>query len=168
MEQTDLDKLVVIRTGLDSHQANMLKLNLEGQGVPAFLANENTGSLNFLSHTDLFVRAKDWAAAEQALSKIETFPRAPRRFDTDSDELSCRHCGSSRVMPFVGDVPTLIPFVGITAGPTDGWFHCLECNSHYNASRSRFSSMPIALGWSAFMGLLVFVLILSINWLIYL
>ena len=168
MGKTDLDKLVVIRSNLDGHQANMLKLNLEGQGVPAFLANENTGSLNFVSNTDLFVRAKDWAAAEQALSKIDIFPRAPRKFDADGDEISCRHCGSSRIMPFVGDVPTLIPFVGRKAAPNDGWFHCLECNSYYNASRPRFSAMPIALGWSAFMGLLVFGLILLINWLIYL
>ncbi len=180
MDQPDLDKLVVIRSGLDGHQANMLKLNLEGQGVPAFLANENTGSLNFLSHTDLFVRAKDWAAAEQALSKIETFPRAqgapgaPGNVGAgdggtrDVGDIGCSHCGSSRVMPFVGDVPTAIPFVVTKAGPTDGWYHCNECDSYYTASRSRFSSMPIALGWSAFMGALAFGLILLINWLMYL
>lgn len=168
MEQTDLDKLVVIRSDLNSHQANMLKLNLEGQGVPAFLANENTGSLNFANNTDLFVRAKDWATAEQALSKIETFPRPPQKFDADGEEISCSHCGSSRVVTFVGDIPTAVPFVGITARPGDGWFHCLECDSYYSTSRSRFSSMPIALGWSVFMGALAFGLIMLINWLIYL
>lgn len=168
MDQPDLDKLVVIRSGLDAHQANMLKLNLEGQGVPAFLANENTGSLNFISHTDLFVRAKDWAVAEQALSKIETFPRAPGNVGADVGDVGCSHCGSSRVMPFVGNVPTAIPFVVTKAGPMDGWYHCIECDSYYTASRSRFSSMPIALGWSAFMGVLAFGLILLINWLIYL
>jgi len=168
MEQQDLDKLVVIRAGLDSHQANMLKLNLEGQGVPAFLANENTGSLNFHSHTDLFVRAKDWATAEKLLSKIEAFPRPPRKFDADGDDIGCSHCGSSRVRPFVGNVPTMVPLIGIKAGYDDGWFHCLECNSYYSAKRSRFSSMPIALGWSAFMGALAFGLVLIFNWLIYL
>lgn len=146
----------------------MLKLNLEGQGIPAFLANENTGSLNFVSHTDLFVRAKDWAAAEQALSKIETFPRPPRKFDADGDEISCSHCGSGRVRSFVGDVPTLVPLVGRKAGPEDGWFHCLECDSYYNTSRSRFASMPIAFAWSAFMGALAFGLIWFINWFSYL
>ncbi len=171
MDQPDLDKLVVIRSGLDGHQANMLKLNLEGQGIPAFLANENTGSLNLLSHTDLFVRAKDWAAAEQALSKIETFPRASGNVGADVrdvGDVGCRHCGSSRIMPFVGNVPTAIPFVVTKAGPMDGWYHCTECDSYYTASRSRFSSMPIALGWSAFMGVLAFGLILLINWLMYL
>jgi len=168
MEQQDLNKLVVIRAGLDGQQANMLKLNLEGQGVSAFLANENTGSLNIHSHTDLFVRAKDWAAAEKLLSKIEAFPRPPRKFDADGDEIGCSHCGSSRVRPFIGSVPTLVPLVGIKAGPDDGWFHCLECNSYYSVSRNRFSSMPIALGWSAFMGALAFGLVLLINWLIYL
>lgn len=168
MDQSDLDKLVAVRSGLDGHQANMLKLNLEGQGVPAFLANENVGSLNFVSHTDLFVRAKDWAAAEQILSKIDTFPRASGSMGAEDIDVGCSHCGSSRVMPFVGNVPTAIPFVVTKAGPTDGWYHCTECDSYYTASRSRFSSMPIALGWSAFMGALALGIILLINWLSYL
>lgn len=146
----------------------MLKLNLEGQGIPAFLANENTGSLNFVSHTDLFVRAKDWVCAEQALSKIETFPRPARKFDPDGDEISCNHCGSGRVRPFAGDVPMLVPLIGIKAGPDDGWFHCLECDSYYSNRRSRFASMPIAFAWSAFMAALAFGLIWFINWFSYL
>lgn len=167
-EHADLDKLVAIRSGLDGHQANMLKLNLEGQGVPAFLANENVGSLNFVSNTDLFVRAKDWRAAERLLSKIDTLPGPQPRLDPDGEEYVCRHCGSNRVHPFSGEVPTLIPFVRLKAAAGDRWFHCLECDSHFREGRQQFAGMPVALAWSAFMGALAFGLILLINWLRYL
>lgn len=166
--QSDLDKLVVIRAGLDGHQANLLKLNLEGQGVPAFLANEHVGSMNFVSNTDLFVRAKDWRAAEQALSKIELMPLRSQTLDADGEERACPHCGSHRVHTFVGEVPSAIPFLRYKADPGDQWFHCLECGSYHRAVRQRFAGLPIALAWSAFMGAVVLAIIFLINWLKYL
>lgn len=167
-QQSDLDKLVAIRSGLEGHQAQMLKLNLEGQGVPAFLANEHVGSMNFVSNTDLFVKAKDWRAAEQALSKIELMPSRGPNLDADGDEHSCPHCGSHRVHAFFGEVPSAIPLIRYKADPEDKWFHCLECGSYHQAIRKRFAGLPIALAWSAFMGTLVLAVIFLINWLKYL
>lgn len=167
-QQEDFNKLVAIRSGLDGNQANLLKLNLEGQGVPAFLANEHTGSMNFISSTDLYVRAKDWRAAEQALSNIEMLPRSNIRTDSDGEYVSCAHCGSHRVHPFVGAVPTILPFVQLKAEASGNWFHCLECDSYYRNERKRFAGLPVALAWSAFMGALALLTIAVINWLKYL
>lgn len=164
----ELNRLIAIRSGLDGHQAQMLKLNLEGQGVPAFLTNDHTGSLNFMTSTDLYVRAKDWRAAEEALSVIELMPRRPGQLDSDGEEFTCRHCGSHRVHPFVGEVPTVVPFVRLKAEVNGKWFHCLECDSYFNDSRKRFAGMPIALAWSALMGALALGIIFLINWLKYL
>lgn len=166
--QADLDKLVIIRSGLDGHQANMFKLNLEGQGIPAFLANDNVGSLNFVSHTDLFVKAKDWRAAEQFLSKVDVLPKRRRMLDPDGEEHACRHCGSNRVHSFVGEVPTLVPFVRLEASADGGWFHCLECDSYFREGRRQFAGLPIALAWSLFMGGAALGVVLLINWLKYL
>ncbi len=159
---------MAIRSGLDGQQAQLLKLNLEGQGVPAFLANEHVGSMNFVSNTDLFVKAKDWRVAEQALSKIELMPMSSPSLDSDGEVRSCPHCGSHRVHAFVGEVPSAIPFVRYRADPEDQWFHCLECGSYHQAIRKRFAGLPIALAWSAFMGTLVLAIIFLINWLKYL
>ncbi len=163
-----MDKLVAIRSGLDGHQAQMLKLNLEGQGIPAFLANEHTGSMNFMSSTDLFVRAKDWRAAEKALSAIELMPGRSGPIDPDGEEHSCNHCGSHRVHPFVGEIPTIVPFVRIQADTGGKWFHCLECDSYFNDGRKRFAGLPIALAWSGVMAAVALGLIVLINWLKYL
>lgn len=166
-EQTDLDKLVAVRSGLDGQQAQLLKLNLEGQGVPAFLANEHVGAMNFVSNTDLYVRARDWRAAEQALAKIELLPRREAPRDADGEERSCPHCGSHRVHAFVGEVPSALPFIRYKAEADDKWFHCLECGSYHQAVRKRFSGMPIALAWSMTMAAIALGTLAFINWLKY-
>ena len=174
METQDLNKLVVIRSGLTGQQANMLKVNLEGHGVPAFLANENMSGLLSVSNADLYVRARDWRAAEQLLGNIETLPQ---RYTTVpdagpdlefADEPACRHCGSTRVHPHTGDVPTWIPFMRQQALPVDRWMHCMECDSYYRGRRPRFAGLPIALGWSLFMGVLALTVVMLLNWLKYL
>lgn len=165
--ETDLNKLVPIRTGLDRSQADLLKANLEGHGVPAFLANENIGSLNFVVHTDLLVRAKNWKDAEQLLSKIDAIPasRFSKRFDPDGEEYACQHCGSMRVHPFVGEVPTWLPGLKLKAVPEQTWFHCMECDSYYREKRSSFISFPIAMMWSLTLGAFVLGLYFLIQWL---
>ena len=94
MTSADLDKLVVIRSKLDGQQAQLLKTNLEGNGVPAFLANENVSSLISVNTADLYVRAKDWRAAEETLAKIEASPRRwPQpRPGPEIIEHACSHC----------------------------------------------------------------------------
>lgn len=170
MVSENLDKLVSIRSGLTAQQGQLLKVNLEGQGVPAFLTNENTSGLISTSDTDLYVRAKDWRAAEQMLGTIEQSPRRwPQpRPEPEVIEQACAHCGSHRVEPHVGAVPTWFPLLRKTARPGDDWFHCLECGSHYREGGRRFAGLSVALGWSAFMGALAFAIILLINWLRYL
>lgn len=166
--QKDMDQLVAIRSGLDGRQAQMLKANLEGQGVPAFLASEHEGNIQFVNNTNLYVKAKDWGAAEQALSKVEMLPHRPTLRDADGEERNCPHCGSHRLHSFVGEVPTLIPFIRFKADVGDSWFHCLECDSYHQAVRKRFAGLPFALAWSAFMGALALGVIILINWLKYL
>ncbi len=163
-----MDKLVVIRSGLGGQQAQLLKQNLEGQGVPAFLASEHADTSQFIDVTDLYVKAKDWQFAEQALSKIELLPQRTKFVDPDGEERSCPHCGSHRLRSFVGEVPTLVPFIKLKADVGEHWFHCLECDSYHQAVRKRFAGMPFALGWAAFMGALALGIIFLINWLKYL
>lgn len=170
MTVSDLDKLVALRTKLDSHQAQLLKTNLEGRGVPAFVANENVSSLISVNTADLYVRAKDWRTAEELLTKIEASPRHWPQPPPEPEvvEQACSHCGSHRVVPYVDPVPTWVPFVSEDARPEDGWLRCLECGSHTLGRRRRFAGLGVAFGWSAFMALLAFSVILLINWLRYL
>lgn len=165
--QTDMDQLVPLRSGLDARQAGLLKTNLEGQGVPAYLASEAAGAAPVKGQADLFVRAKNWQQAETLLSKIEVIPasRFPGRTDADGEELACDHCGSSRVHPYVGKVPTLIPGVYQVATPEDQWVHCLDCDSYSRTRRARFTGAPIALMWGGALGLLFFGLYFLIQWL---
>ena len=166
--QTDMERLVVVRAGLDGRQAQMLKANLEGQGVPAFLSREHEGNIQFINNTSLYVKAKDWGVAEQVLSKVELMPQRAALRDADGEERSCPHCGSHRLHGFVGEVPTLIPFIKLKADVGDQWFHCLECDSYHQAVRKRFAGLPFALAWAAFMGALALSVIIFINWLKYL
>lgn len=163
----DMNSLVVVRSRLDRHQANLFKSNLEGHGIPAFLENENIGSLNYVVQTDLLVRLRDKEAADALLSKVDTIPlsRFPKRLDADGEERACEHCGSMRVHAFVGEVPTLVPGIKVKATPETGYFHCLECNSYYREKRLGFASFPIAMMWSLTLGAFVLGLYFLIQWL---
>lgn len=162
-----MDNLVVVRTGLDRHQAALFKSNLEGHGIAAFLENEHIGSLNYVVHTDLLVRSVDKGAAEALLSKVDTIPvsKFPTRLDADGEERACQHCGSMRVHPYVGAVATWVPGFKIQAAPGEGWFHCLECDSYYREQPLGFASLPVALLWSVTLGAVVFGLYFLIQWL---
>ena len=162
-----MDNLITVRSGLDRHQAALFKSNLEGHGIAAFLENENIGSLNFVVHTDLLVRAGDRVAAEALLSKVDAIPasRFPTRLDADGEERACQHCGSMRIHHYVGTVKTWMPGVKIQATPGDGWFHCLECESYYREKPLGFASLPIALLWSVTLGAIVLGLYFFIQWL---
>jgi hypothetical protein len=164
---TDMNQLVPLRSGLDARQAALLKDNLEGQGVPAFLAAETMGSQHVGGQSELFVRAKNWREAETLLGKIEVIPasRFPVRTDTDGEELICNQCSSSRVHPYVGKVPTFVPGIEQVATPEDRWVHCLDCDSYSRTRRPRFTGAPIALMWGGVLGLLFFSLYFLIQWL---
>ena len=162
-----MDSLIVVRRGLDRHQATLFKSNLEGHGITAFLENEHIGSLNYVVHTDLLVRAADKTAAEALLSKVDAIPvaRFPSRMDPDGEEYACHQCGSMRVHPFIGAVPTWVPGVKVQATPDGGWFHCLECDSYYREKGLGFASFPIAMMWSLTLGAIVLGLYFLIQWL---
>lgn len=162
-----MNSLTIVRSSLDRHQANLFKSNLEGHGIPAFLENENIGSLNYVVQIDLLVRQRDKAAAEALLSKVDTIPlsKFPTRLDADGEERACAHCGSMRVHAYIGEVPTWAPGVKLQATPEAGYFHCLECDSYYREKRLGFASFPIALMWSLTLGAFVLGLYFLIQWL---
>lgn len=169
------DKLVTIRTGLASTDAQLLCTLLEGEGIQVFTNAEHAsaleqGPLGGAITADLMVRAADWKQAEQTLAKVATMPRCafPVRLDEDGEERSCRHCGSIRVHPYEGEVPTFIPGIRIAARPEDTWFHCLQCDSYYRDRRSRFAGLPFAALWSAAVGVFVICLYWLIDWLMWL
>jgi len=164
---TDYNRLVPLRTGLDAGDAQMLKSVLNANGVEVFLNGENMASLNYAVRTDIMIRAIDQVRADAVIEKIATMPRCqlPQHVDDDGEERSCAQCGSTRVHPFVGEVPSMIPGIRYAAESDGEWYHCLQCDSHYRDRRSSFSGLPIALMWSAFLGSLGFGLYWFINWL---
>lgn len=157
----ELTQLVPLRSGLGFQQAQMLKANLEGAGIPAFLSNEDAGDLKFGGVTDILVRANRWKEAEVQIGKISLMPAPPQHFE----DAACEHCGSSRIHPFVGAVPTFIPMVKLSAVQEDGWFHCLECDSYWRNERKRFSSLPVAFLWSITLGAVALAAYSLIQWL---
>lgn len=160
--ETDMEQLVAIRTGLSLQQAHMLKSNLEGRGIPTFLSGDEPGVMRFGGQTSLLVRAKHWKHAEELLSNITLLPSAP---NAHADDMACTQCGSARIHPFVGEVPTFFPKVNISAEPEDGWFHCLECDSYWRDRMRKFASFPIAFLWSITLGLVMLAVYSLIQWL---
>lgn len=162
----DYNRLIPLRTGLETADAQLLKSVLNANGVEVFLNGENMSSLNFVVRTDIMVRAIDKVRADAVIDKIATMPRCqiPRHTDEDGEERACAHCGSTRVHPYVGEVPTIIPGIRLAAEQGAGWFHCLQCDSHYRDKRSQFSGMPFAMMWSAALGGFGFGLYWFIDW----
>lgn len=166
----DHNRLIAIRTGLDASDAQLLKSLLDANGVEVYLSNENMGSLGYGVRTDIMVRAIDKVRADAVLTKIATMPRCaiPTRLDEDGEEIACRHCGSERVHPFEGEVPTIIPGIRLKADKAEGWYHCLQCDSYFKNSLSRLASIPVAMMWGgALAGLTLFIiwLIEFLRWL---
>jgi Putative prokaryotic signal transducing protein len=162
---TDYNRLISLRSGLDPADAQMLKSVLNANGVEVFLNGENMGSLNFAVRTDIMVRQIDKSRADAVIHKIATMPRCQiPRIDEDGEERACAQCGSTRVHAFVGEVPTFIPGIRLAAVEGGGWFHCLQCGSHYRDQLSRFSGLPVALMWSASLGGFGFGLYWLIDW----
>lgn len=164
---TQQDRLVTIRTGLYQADAALMRSLLEGHGIQVFMNAEHASTMNEGYNTDVMVRASQWKEAEEVLNKVATMPRCaiPVRLDEDGEERACAHCGSTRVHPFEGEVPTFIPGIRIAATRGENWFHCLQCDSHYRDKRSRFAGLPVALAWSATVGLSVLGLYWFIDWL---
>jgi len=164
---TDYNRLIPLRTGLDTGDAQLLKSVLNANGVEVFLNGENMSSLNYVVRTDIMIRAIDKVRADAVIEKIATMPRCqiPRHIDEDGEERSCSQCGSTRVHPFAGEVPTFFPGIRVEARKEDGWFHCLQCDSHYKDKRSQFAGMPFALMWSVLLGSFGFALYWFIDWL---
>ncbi|NVJ98687.1 MAG: hypothetical protein HWE25_11075 [Alphaproteobacteria bacterium] len=155
------NRLIVLRTGLNQPDGMLLRSVLEAQDIYAFLANENVAGMNEGLYANLMVYAHDLERANAALQKVATMPRCaiPVRRDEDGEEIACRHCGSERVHPFEGVVPTIIPGVKITTRKGEAWYHCLQCDSYFKNSLSRLASIPVALMWGgALAGLTLFVI----------
>ena len=166
----DTNRLVVLRSGLNQPDGALLRSLLEAKGVPSFLANEQVAGIHPGFSANLMVRYGDLGRARQVLDNVATLPACafPVRHDPDGEELACARCGSSRVHPFQGTLPSSLPFFKVTAKPGEGWFHCLQCDSYYNDRRPRFSSLSLALIWGgtlAFATLIVIWLINCIRWL---
>lgn len=164
------DRLVTIRRGLEQADAALLRSLLEGAGVTVFMNGEHMGALHPGIRAEIMVRASEWKLAEETLQKVATMPRCaiPTRLDVDGEERACAQCGSTRVHPFEGEVPTFIPGIRIATNKEDEWFHCLQCDSYYKDRRSRFSGLPFAMMWSAIVGVFVISLYWLIDWLKYL
>lgn len=166
----DHNRLISIRSGLSGPDAQLLKSVLNANGVEVFLSNENMGTMNIGLRTDVMVRAIDKVRADSVLDKVATMPRCalPTRLDEDGEEIACRHCGSERVHPFEGAVPTLIPGIKLSAAKGQHWYHCLQCDSYFKNSLSRLAGIPIALMWGgtlAALTLFVIWLIEFLRWL---
>lgn len=166
----DHNRLVPVRTGLMQADAQLLKSLLDANGVQVFLTHENMGSLNYGVRADIMVRAIDKVRADAALANVATLPHGafPARLDEDGEELACQHCGSERVHPFEGQVPSGVPGLRWAAAKDDQWYHCLQCDSYFRNRRSRLAGLPIALIWGgtlAALTLFVIWLIEFLRWL---
>jgi len=163
----DHNRLIPVRTGLSASDAQLLKSVLNANGVDVFLTNENMGSMNIGLRTDVMVRAIDKVRVDAVLNKVATMPRCqlPNRLDDDGEEIACRHCGSERVHPFEGAVPTIIPGIKLKATRGERWYHCLQCDSYFKNSLSRTASFPLALLWGGVLAALTLLIIWLIEFL---
>ncbi|MBL4788930.1 MAG: hypothetical protein JKY60_07735 [Kordiimonadaceae bacterium] len=163
----DYNKLVPLRKGLETSDAQLLRSLLNANDIEVFLNSENMSGLHCVVQTDVMIRVIDKVRADSVLKKVATLPRCalPRHFDEDGEERACTQCGSTQVHPFVGEVQTFIPGIRLAARKGDSWFHCLQCDTHYQDKHSRFAGMPIALMWSASLGGFVFALYWFFDWL---
>jgi len=163
----DYNRLVPLRREMEPADAQLMRSLLTANGIEVFLNGENMGSLNYVVRTDIMIRAIDKVRAESVLKKVSAIPRRqlPSHFDGDGEERACAQCGSTQIHPYVGEVPTIIPGIRLSAGAGEGWYHCLQCDSHYRDQPTRFSGMPIALMWGGFLGASGFALYWIIDWL---
>lgn len=163
------DSLTILRGSLDTGDALVLKSALEGNGIPAFLHNENMAGIGMgaVIRVDLLVRNRDKVAAERALANVINLPRADgdRILDSDGEEIACTQCGSSRIRAYTGDVPSIIPFLAPKARPADKWYHCLQCNHYFQIGFERFSSLKMAIFWGLTLGVITLLVIWFIQWL---
>lgn len=166
-QQSNIDQLVMLRPGLDPHDADLIKSVLDGEGIHAFVMESGVRVSGYQAIVDVMVKASDNAEATKILEKISLMPRCaiPVRRDEDGEEYACKQCGSVRVHPFEGEVPTFFPGIKIAAKKADNWFHCMQCDSHYREVRSHLSGMPIALAWGAALGGFSIGLYMVIDWL---
>ena len=148
----DENRLIVIRSHLNAAEGRLMRTLLDARGIHAFLAGENVAGVNQGMFANLMVRAGDRAAAEAILSNVTALP-ATVRHDPDGEELACQRCGSQRVHPYVGVLPTSVPFLRARAEPEDACYHCLECGSYYSEKRPRFTSLSLALVWGGILAL---------------
>lgn len=163
--ETDLDKLVAIRTRLDPAAAQSLKSALESHGVPAYVANDHMASLQPGIGADLLVRTGDESRAKSLLKDVHTLPRQPAAAQTVVYDFACTQCGSSYIDPYIGEVPTWLPGLRLEAEAGGGWFKCRSCGSVSRDRPARFQSLPTGLIFGIFMAGLTLSIIWLINWL---
>ncbi|WP_262689560.1 hypothetical protein [Kordiimonas aestuarii] len=163
----DENRLVVIRSHLNAPDGRLMRSLLDARGIHAFLSGENVAGMNEGMFANLMVRAGNREEAEHILSNVRALPASafPVRQDPDGEELACHRCGSSRVHPFVGRLPSSVPFLRQTVSQKDAFYHCLECGSYYTEKRPRFSSLTIAVMWGGTLALITLLIIWVINWL---
>ena len=99
-EQPTSHNLVTIATFSQAPQAHVLRGRLESEGIPAFLADENTVTANWLYSTavggvKLQVREADAARAREVLGLEEAAPEDEEE-DAEPDP-TCPQCGSPNV-----------------------------------------------------------------------
>ncbi|UTW54926.1 DUF2007 domain-containing protein [Kordiimonas sp. SCSIO 12610] len=167
MNEQDYNRLVPLRTYLDTPQAQMLKTYLDAQGIMVFLNAEHVSAMNEGLKTDILIREIDKVRAEAALKDIEVLSCHQRHKLQDGEALddeppSCRQCGAMDIHAFEGEVPTFIPGIRIATHAEDVWVHCHQCDSYYREGKRRFSSVSVAFMWAVTLGAAA----LSIYWLI--
>jgi len=160
-------KLIPIRTNMTHADAQVLKSVLQSCGIDVFLNADHMSGTGYGVQTDVLVYSSDLQTAEEALRNIVALPHSyvSQRLDADGEVHECKQCGSTRVHPFEGEVPTLVPGIRIAAEANGGWFHCMQCDSYYRNQRSRFEAFPFAMVWSFLTGLFVLLLYWLIDWL---
>jgi hypothetical protein len=167
MSDQDYNRLVPLRTYLDTSEAQMLRTYLDAKGILVFLNAEHVGAMNEGLKTDILIREIDRVRAEAALKNIEILSCHQKHQLRDGDNIeddtpSCRQCGAMDIYGFEGEVPTFIPGIRIEARTEDAWMHCRQCDSYYREGKRRFSSVSVALMWAVTLGITA----LSIYWLI--
>ena len=160
----DDNRLIVIRSHLNAADGRLMRTLLDARGIHAFLAGENVAGMNEGMFANLMVRAGDREAAEAILSNVTAMP-ATVRHDPDGEEMACQRCGSQRVHPYVGPLPSSLPFMRPRAEPGDACYHCLECGSYYSEKRPRFTSFSLALAWGGILALATLGALYIINFL---
>lgn len=95
--------LVILATFDSAWQANLLKGRLEGEGIPAYIFDENTVTLNPLysiavGGIKVKVREPDYEAALAIYKEVNNAPHTT----TNGEIVTCPYCGSAHIQAAKG------------------------------------------------------------------